>query len=293
MIVVRLNGGLGNQLFQYGFARSLAYQKQTTFALDLRYLNDRSYRPFFTFREYDLSIFNIQTSFYKNEDKLFPFWVYVDRAIAKVIEHIPRQTFLGTYVEPDFSFNKDYINLPANCYCIGYFQSYKYLEPVKHLLIKDLNFSVKQTNASVLHLIQKIKQLNSVCVHIRKGDFVNSNVHGTLGLDYYMQAIDFLVKKVNEIHLFIFSDDVKWCANNLQFQYPVTFVPAELAGEKTKNNFEMMTHCKYFIISNSTYAWWTAYLAQYPAKTVIAPQRWFVDSSLDTTDLTPAEWILL
>jgi hypothetical protein len=293
MIVVRLNGGLGNQLFQYGFARSLAYQKQTSFALDVRYLNDRSYRPFFTFREYDLSIFNVQVNFYKSDRKLLPFWVYADRVIAKMVEKFPSPTFFGTYVESDFSFNAGYINLPADCYCIGYFQSYKYLEPVKHLLVKDLSFSEKQTNPAVLHLIQEIQQLNSVCVHIRKGDFANNNVHGTIGLEYYTNAIDLMAQKVNDIHLFVFSDDVNWCAKNLQFQYPVTFVPTELAGVKTRNNFEMMTHCKHFVISNSTYAWWAAYLAQYATKTVIAPKKWFMGVSVDTKDLTPAEWILL
>lgn len=292
MIVVRLNGGLGNQLFQYAFGKSLSIQKNVPFLLDDRYLLDRTPRKKFTFRNYDLSLFNMEPQFYKKGKTLLPYWVYADRALMKLIEKMPITVFKNLYVEPYFQFNPNYLSISNNCYCVGYFQSYKYFEPIKELLIKDLTFK-SQIRPDCNQLLALISNTNSVCVHIRKGDFVNHSFHGNVETSYYHKALEVLLTQEQLLNLFIFSDDINWCKANLSFSIPTVFVEDVFAGEKARNQLELMINCKHFIISNSSFAWWAAYLGNHPEKKVIAPLAWLKNQKINTKDITPPSWLRL
>ena len=136
-----------------------------------------------------------------------------------------------------------------------------------------------------------------VCLNVRRGDFVSNplmNVeHGVLGLDYYYGAINEIIQKEKDIHIYIFSDDIEWCSNNLKFDVPTTFVDHTYAGEKFSSYLLLMQTCRHFIIPNSTFGWWAAWLSNHSNKTVIAPKRWFNDASRNTKDILPNSWIKL
>ncbi len=90
--------------------------------------------------------------------------------------------------------------------------------------------------------------------------------------------------------IYVFSDDIAWCKHTLSFTLPTTFVGEEYSGQGATGHFHLMRSCKYFIICNSSFSWWAAWLAESPEKIVIAPSTWFGDTTIDTTDLVPPEW---
>ena len=103
------------------------------------------------------------------------------------------------------------------------------------------------------------------------------------------QSIIFTSLSVEKIY--VFSDDIEWCRANLSFGIPTMFVGDEYAGEKGEGHMYLMSKCKYFIIANSSFSWWGAWLALFKDKIVICPKQWFGDASIDTSDLIPESWI--
>ncbi|MDI9364554.1 MAG: alpha-1,2-fucosyltransferase [Flavobacterium sp.] len=193
-----------------------------------------------------------------------------------------------SYLHFDASFFKQ----SYNKYCIGYFQSYKYFQSIGLIIKSDFGFK-NPIDTDCEPLLRKICETNSVCIHIRRGDYVNNSNYANTAMDYYQKAIDILVKKEKDLKLFLFSDDIKWCRENVTFSKHINFVSEEFAGHKAKNHFYLMRSCKHFIISNSTFAWWAAYLAANENKLVIAPKKWVMNQSLIIKDLIPDSWTTL
>ena len=128
-------------------------------------------------------------------------------------------------------------------------------------------------------------------MNVRRGDFVNNDFHGTMGLDYYLKSLDVLNSKLDaELKIFVFSDDIEWCIDNLKFDYATEFIGHSYKGVKFSSYLYLMQACKYFIIPNSSFAWWAAFLSDYSNKIVIAPKNWF-NNDLNTSDLIPDSWI--
>lgn len=294
MLTVRLQGGLGNQLFQYAFIKSLALQKGVGFQLDRRYLLNRTLRKNFTFREYDLSIFNVEENFYQPDVAWTAKEVYADK--LRLYTQLKRQQLTGKirrkYIEPFFQYDERIVQIPNNAYCVGYFQSYRYFEDMFPQMRTDFSFKMPIDN-TCYPLLQQIEETNSVALHVRRGDFVNHTFHGSVSMEYYLAAVAHLAKTENNLQLFVFSDDVHWCSQHLSFEYPTVFVAAELAGEKARNHFELMQKCRHFIISNSSFAWWAAYLGNASNKKVVAPKKWLQNPIINTNDITPPSWLRL
>jgi len=93
-----------------------------------------------------------------------------------------------------------------------------------------------------------------------------------------------------EASYFVFSDDIEWCKKNIKFSHPTFFVEDEYFGKKGEEYLFLMSACKYFVIPNSTFSWWGAWLSEREEKIVICPKKWFVDESIDTSDLIPNDW---
>ena len=165
MIIVKLMGGLGNQMFQYAAARRLAEVHKTTLKLDLTFLLDRAPRKDFIYRNYDLNIFNIQENFATPEE--------IKR--CKVIK------------EPYSHFDKNLLNAPDNVYLEGYWQSEKYFKDIKQIIKKEFTFKSSLSEESK-RLADKILSANSICLNVRRTDFVSDPIvnqhHGFVGLDY-------------------------------------------------------------------------------------------------------------
>jgi hypothetical protein len=142
-------------------------------------------------------------------------------------------------------------------------------------------------------LLKRVSSNNSVSVHIRRGDYVSnphaSKFHGTKGLDYYEKAVERIAETVKNPELFVISDDIEWCKENLRLPYKTTHIDGNAGFE----DMHIMSHCAHNIIANSSFSWWAAWLNTNPDKVVIAPKKWFNDESINTEDVVPKTWIRL
>jgi hypothetical protein len=134
---------------------------------------------------------------------------------------------------------------------------------------------------------------NSLCIHVRRGDYVGSVNHEVVTRDYYDRALEYINKKTKIDKIYLFSDDIKWCEENLKFEIPTMYVGDEYAGEKAEGHHILMRSCKHFIIPNSTFSWWAAWLAPYKDKIIVAPKKWYPETSKynDEDNIVPESWI--
>jgi hypothetical protein len=287
MIVVKLMGGLGNQLFQYAFGRCLATKWNTDLVLDVDFLLDRTYKENFVFRDFDLDLFRLK-----------PYQIF-DSSIKNRFykKSIFKKTFIE-FKEQAFNFTKLPINYrKRDLYLDGYWQSFKYFEEIASELKKELKFKSPLTEKQSI-LSEKIKLTNSVCVNFRRTDFVTIpsaiQTHGVPSLEYYHRALELVKNNVGEeIEIFVFSDDIDWCKVHFKVDDKIHFVTHELyKGDRFSAYLQLMTFCKHFIIPNSTFGWWAAWLSNYENKIVITPEVWFTDPRLQskTQDLRPKSW---
>ena len=262
---------MGNQMFQYVFARSLSLKYNIPFKIDLSFLKRRDLGDF-TYRDYDLDLYNINVDF---------------------INDINNVEYLN---EQDFNFSdslvKHIINVDKNVLLDGYWQSYKYFLGCDKQIKNDFQFkeNIKTfKDERFINMINHIESSNSVLIHVRRTDYLNSNYHWIINMDYINKAVDVIKSKVDNPHFFIFSDDLKWCVDNIKLDN-MTIVDEYFKGNRFSNYHQLMRMCKYFIISNSTFSWWAAWLCEFENKIVIAPEIW--DSSMrNISDLIPDSWI--
>ena len=293
MIVVKLMGGLGNQMFQYAIGRSLAEKINTELKLDLSFLLDRTPRPHFTYRNYELAIFNIQESFSTTQEVD----IFIDKAqepLARLIQWMNKLIVDRKVVkERGFYFDPGVFNLTGHLYLEGYWQSEKYFKNIEKIIRQEFTFKC-EPDLSNRQLLNKIESVEAVSVHIRRGDYVSDTItnqfHGVCGLEYYQQAIEKIAQEVHEPHFYIFSDNIDWAKKNIQLNFPTTYVTHN-PPDKGYEDLRLMSHCKHHIIANSSFSWWAAWLNSNPEKIVIAPEKWFADITIDTTDLIPEGWI--
>jgi hypothetical protein len=289
MIIVRLMGGLGNQLFQYATGRSLALIHNTKLELDISNVAG-SNNPVL---KYGLNNFNIEENFaslneighYTGNHPAFLYRYYY--RLNKRIFHP------SLYVEKDFSFQPEVLSLPDNTFLSGFWQSEKYFKSTKAILLEDLKFKDNPDEAN-WKILDKILQVNSVSVHIRRGDYVsdpdNNSFHGALPIRYYEKCVDYLAERLADPHFFVFSDDPSWAMANFKTNFPTSYV-TQNGSARDHDDLRLMSNCRHNIIANSSFSWWGAWINKYPSKVVLAPAQWFRDASINTVDLIPLEWI--
>ena len=281
-------------MFQYAAGRYLSEKHQTSLKLDLSFLLDRSPRKDFVYRDYDLSLLNVQENF-AQPDEIVNFGKYRRVGWALHMVRHKLNSSLPAYVHEDsFHFDPNFFQIPAHAYIEGFWQSEKYFKDIEPIIRKEFTFR-DDFDERGHEMAKKIKEVKSVCINVRRGDFVSipqANLyHGVCNVDYFIRAVQLVAGKIPNPHFFIFSDDVEWCRDNFRFEYPSTFVTQEYAGKKYGQKLQLMTLCRHFIIPNSSFGWWGAWLNNNPDKIVIAPKKWLNDVSIDTKDLIPEGWI--
>jgi hypothetical protein len=297
MIITKLMGGLGNQLFQYAIARSLSIQKKTELKLDLTaYFDPHNFR---TQRRYRLNFFNISESFANKKEIYYLKYGTKSELIGEFLEKINRflPTFplkASSYVkEKSFAYNSEIIDTNTEIYIEGYWQSEKYFKNHEFTIRNDLTLK-PEFNVSNNLLANKMNSVNAVNLHVRRGDFISDpetrKFHGICSQDYYQKGINIILNSVNDPHFFVFSDEPEWAQKNLEIPIPVTFM-TENGSEKDYEDLRLMSLCKHHIIANSSFSWWGAWLSNNPDKIVISPATWFNNPSVDTRDLIPDSWI--
>ena len=276
MIIVRLMGGTGNQMFQYAAGRALAMRHGVDLRLDLAALEDRTPRENHVFRHYSLGMFNIRGQIATGYD-----W---DSARFTTVN------------EPHFHYDPGFAYYTDNTFLIGYWQSARYFDAVSETIRQEFTFSRPMGESR--HLMDEMRSCESVCLNVRRGDFVDNpksrSFHGFYGTAYIEQAMEVIRTKVSNPRVFVFSDDVEWCRDHIRLDCPAVFVGHEWAGVDFDQYLFLMAQCRHYVIPNSSFAWWAVWMNNRPAgRTVIAPKRWFQDPSIRFDDLIPADWIRL
>ncbi len=277
MIVNRLMGGIGNQMFQWAFARNLSLKLNTDIKIDLSFLKRRDMGIGFTYRDYDLDIFNIESNFYTNEK--------IDYFLQEPHFH---------YVEDIF--NKIKITPDKNILLSGYWQCEKYFKSIEDIIRQDFTFKNKiedSNNNKLKENLEKIKSSNSVLINIRRKEFVNNTHHGCIGVEHVNNSVNIIQSKIENPTYFIFSDDIEWCRNNIKLDNMIVMDDYYLPDMGAKFNYymQLMSSCKHFIIPNSSFAWWTAWLSENVDKIVITPKNWLLNKSINTNDVIPENWL--
>jgi hypothetical protein len=169
-----------------------------------------------------------------------------------------------------------------NIYIDGYWQSPKYFDNTSDYF-KNFKYPIKKESSELMH---DIINSNSIMINIRRTDFVNNDFSGCFGRDYIDKSL--LNFKEIDYKIFIFSDDIEWCEENLSDLG--TIVSHDHKGYKFSNYLQLMSLCKFFIIPNSSFAWWSAYLSN-SSKMVCYPENWILNYHKKIEDLFPENWI--
>jgi hypothetical protein len=290
MIIVKINGGLGNQLFQYALGRAIAYHKNTSLKLDINSFET------YNLHRYALKNLNIEEKIATKEE--IRLMVRPNRMgflrlkLLKILNQYYNQSYVK---EVDFNFDQNIFKVSSKVYLDGYWQSEKYFKSVESI-IRDEFVVVSPQEGLNRELADLIKSCESVSIHIRRGDYVSNphtnKMHGTCDMDYYLRSIEKLAETVKNPHFFVFSDDIEWARSNLLLPSPITFVENN-GAEKNYEDLRLMAQCKHNIIANSSFSWWGAWLNKNPDKIVFAPKKWFNDPSMIADDLIPDSWIKL
>lgn len=295
MIISKLMGGLGNQMFEYAAGYVAAKHSHTELKLDPLYLYDTSPRHHrFEYRPYSLELFKISATI-ATPKEISKF--VVPRINNKYIYYLRNKLHRDKYVlhESDIPDYNTLIHLPrpANYYLDGFFQKYAYLENDMEDIRKEFMFK-DALPASHQEIANKITHQNAVCVCFRRGDYVGHPTLDLVNLDYYYKGLQQLQSLEKELSLFVFSDDIPWCQEHFKPQnYTPYFVSPKYAGPLAGNYLQLMMLCKHFIIPNSTYHYWAALLSEHhPQKKVIAPSAWYKGQQ-GRSNILPKEWITL
>ena len=293
MIKIKIQAGLGNQLFQYALARAIKEKTKKEVLLDLSFYTPNGVAKGDIVRGYELDKFNIDKnikSSYKSTPKI---QIILEKIIRRVLN-------LSSYV-----FYKRYLNPLDHSYIIGFRQSEKYFKDIEEIIKKEFTLKNKiedrddqDISKNILKQIQDSKY--SISVNIRRGDYVNNpttrNHHGLISKDYFIRGVEYINKNLNlereNTNIFIFSDDISWCEANLlelKDYGDIVFVSQNL---EPVDSLYLISSCKSNVIANSSFSWWGAWLNTNSEKIIIAPKNW-MKAYIDTKDLCPNEWIRL
>lgn len=293
MIKIKIQAGLGNQLFQYALARSIKENTNKEIVLDLSFYTTNGVAKGDIVRGYELDKFNIDKSIklsYKHTPK-----------IQIILEKIIRRIFnLSSYV-----FYKRYLNPSNYSYIIGFRQSEKYFKEIEDIIRKEFTLKNpienRDDNDLSKNILKQIKDSKySISVNIRRGDYVNNpttrNYHGLISKDYFIKGVEYINKNLKlekeNTNIFVFSDDISWCESNLLELKDfgnLVFVSGNL---DPVDSIYLISNCKSNVIANSSFSWWGAWLNNNLNKIVIAPKNW-MKAKVNTKDVCPDEWIRL
>lgn len=296
MLIAKITGGIGNQLFQYAFIRSLALKLNEKFTLDLSWYRDyHKYEDInnpnsATKREYLLNNFNIE------EKIISPHYLSISYRVEKYkfLNIIPLLKYFQYDIIDEDTFDINNIPQNTNVYLRGFWQNSTLFTEYGYIFRNEftLKNNLSEPNQDLLN---QIKSVNSVAIHIRRGDLLSRPVaveDQPYSADkYYEDSVNIIYEKVDNPQLFIFSDDIDWVKKNHKFGLPTYYVDTDGPDHE---HFNLMCHCKHHVIANSTFSWWAAWLNKFKNKIVISPKWWYRDPIKNSKVIwIPEEWIVL
>lgn len=285
MVIIKIKGGLGNQMFQYAFYLNLKNRgtdvKMDISGLDL-YLDSFGrgdiWDAFCVNR--DFASANEIQELLKNENKI------INKLQMKIFKYSNTH-----YVQRNpFYFNTDIFNMD-NIYLDGYWQNEKYFIGYREKILNHFKIKKELSNDNKLYLDMINSSQQSVSLHIRLGDYLektNKKIYGDICTpEYYKKAVKYFEKTYKNPVFFIFSNDVK---NIKPFMDSKKYILVNCNNEKNAwADLYLMSKCKHNIIANSTFSWWGAWLNQNEKKTVMAPSKMM--NTIHADDIYPDSWI--
>jgi len=276
LVIVKITDGLGNQLFQYAFARKLSIE------LGADLLIDRSvYRRFFLFRRgtrrYQLNRFPI-----KARASTGP--------AHRLFQILGRKQSLDLREKNFYHLDTEVLEAIARegdkrlILVSGYWQSYRYFDEYREIICRELRPHFECTIGSV-------SGRDNVAIHVRRGDY-HDTIFRLCSIEYYRAALELVIQTVRAPRFIIFSNDLEWTRDYFGPALEDLLGDYQIADnhDDIGNFLDMVYGCKHYIIANSTYSWWSAYLCTNPEKIVIAPEEWFENPEWNA-ELYPEGWI--
>lgn len=301
MIYLMINGRFGNHLFQYAFARTIASKTGDTIAIDWSRVNERhskdgdgwinSFQDFNVCNLSECSIEQIMSPMQKkliNLNRKFTYHRYLKRLLplVKLLSQ-----YWGVYVSLDGKYFPYSYFGSKNKILLGYFECDKYFRTIEGILKKEITPKCRATNKNV-KLWKRIQETESICVTVRRGDFFTKanvkNLGACCNVDYFQRGIKYIKKQYPNSVIFFFSDEIEWVKQNIKMDGEIYF---ESGNDPLWEKLRLMSGCKHFVISNSTFSWWAQYLSDNKSKIVVAPKHWREND--DSYDIKQDNWILL
>lgn len=308
MIYLELSGGMGNQLFEYAMARQVLElvrkerPKEKITLIQTRYNKD--------VRNYSLNNFCIDASirlipkwkqkilelYYKTKKHLIMILKTEDKKLIRGQKSFETMIKYGMFCTTDvFDYYEYKIPKKKVIYIYGNFQSLKYFSNVESIIRQEYKVKREKVNVSD-ELLALVENENSVAVHIRRGDYLNTEWEKSLNIcdeHYYSEAIRYIISKVDNPVFYVFSngkEDLNWIKENMNLPGNIKYIDQD--GSEI-DDFYLMSHCKHHIISNSTYSWWTSFLAENKQKIVIAPSEWYRTDDQHADDIYLDNWKII
>lgn len=274
MYIVKITDGLGNQLFQYAFAKSLQIKYNKRVCLDTRYINRED--------ETDNKAFvDFMAKCDKREYKLDKYCISLDKAVEKDLKKFSKTKksifwnycnllhILSNQVLYENNINSFNLWWYQNIYYIGCFFDKKYYEDNLEIIKSDLK--LKKDVVIDKKLTNILKKEETIGVHVRRGDFLRVG-RTVCNIGYYQKAYETIRQKVENPYVIIISDDIEWVKANIKFDAPMEFVSGK--GYQDYEELFIYSCCKHNIIANSTFSYWGAVLNPNDKKIVVAPKHW-------------------
>ncbi len=286
MIVVRVDGGLGNQMFQVAFGLQLAHQHQTELVLDLSTYADRPAHG------YLLDRFQVSARVLKEDEiSLLP-RRYQVQSVSPWPDWLVSSR-LSRVREKPFGFSDQYLRASDNSYLVGYWQSERFFPSVRDEVRNQFRLRDGLSDKG-RELWDRLLEPGSMVLHVRRGDYVTNPgaaaIYRHLSLDYYRRAVMARLTERTGVAVTVFSNDIAWCREHLQLPCPVQFV-TESAGPQEE--MILMSAAESIAIANSTFSWWAAWLSNRTEPRVFAPRKWFHPGTLSDRYLACPGWTLL
>jgi hypothetical protein len=300
VVVAKINGGLGNQMFQYAAGRATSLRMQSELQLETRFftepLNEGVHK-----RQYQLDLFpaitalNLkeitQANYRKHKE-------YNSSYIHRVANFLQKKLHLTA----DYSYiwEKDLLTYDPSfhqqtkanlAYLVGDWQNEQYFKGVEKIIREDFKFPEFEADSLNTTIFSQIYASEAIAVHVRRGDYLLEGSHSPVSPEYYQKALGLIRSKVVNPTFFVFSDDIGWCRNNLGL-VNACFVEHN-TGNNNYRDMQLMSKCKHNIIANSSFSWWGAWLNNSPDKIVIAPNIWMPKQGVESKRVVPPSWITL
>lgn len=292
MIVSAILGGIGNQMFQYSAGRALALSRNEQLLVDLN-----GFDGYGLHQGYELQrVFELEVKSAEREQIKEVLGWRSNSVLLKVLKRRVFANLRGRHlaIEPHFNFWPELASMGSPLYMMGYWQSARYIGMYEGQIREDFRFRhpLRGRNAE---LASAMANGVSVSLHIRRGDYVThkatTKIMELCSMEYYREAVKHMVSHLQDPVFFVFSDEIEWAKQSLDF-YPNFVFVEQNTGLESYRDMQLMSSCQHHIIANSSFSWWGAWLNPNPDKLVIAPRRWF-RNGMDDSDLIPTQWIRL